>query len=127
MNEVHLTINPLSSMFQNQVHLTAISPYVYSDILYDTTEHWNARRNIIAKKGTIYIYSDHEKSNDQLVPGIKVGDGTSYLIDMPFIDNGLRDLLLHHINDSNVHVSETDRKKWGTTQYSVDGTLLKFL
>lgn len=58
-------------------------------IRYDTTANWNAQVQLTAERGVIYIYSDHAVDEDgKTVAGIKIGDGTSYLIDMPFI-NGI--------------------------------------
>lgn len=60
-----------------------------SKIQYDTTANWDAQVQLIAERGTFYVYSDHSvDENDNPVPGLKIGDGTSYLIDMPFVDMG---------------------------------------
>lgn len=60
-----------------------------SYVRYDSTAGWNAQQQLISVRGVIYIYSDHgsvtTESGDVLpVPGFKVGDGNSYLIDLPF-------------------------------------------
>ena len=57
-------------------------------VLYDTTEHWNAKPSLIARRSYIYIYSDYQMVGDQYIAGFKVGDGSSYLIDMPFCNSG---------------------------------------
>lgn len=55
------------------------------DIQYGTTEHWNSQRDLVTEKGMLYVYSDYSKTSDgKNIAGIKIGDGTSYLIDMPF-------------------------------------------
>jgi len=56
------------------------------EVLYNTTEYWDSHPEIIAAKGIIYIYSDYKIIDDKTIPGIKVGDGSSYLIDIPFSD-----------------------------------------
>ena len=86
-------------------------------IYYDTEENWNAQRDMIAKFKAIYVYSNHTYLVDQVgnrtpVPAIKVGDGTSYLIDMPFVDQDVRNYILDHISNDSIHVSERDRKFW---------------
>ena len=48
-------------------------------------------------------------SGVRFIPAIKVGDGVSYLIDMPFID----DKYAKHIADTIIHVSTDDREYWG--------------
>lgn len=58
-----------------------------ADIIHrDTTQHWNAQRTLVSKAGHIYIYTDKETVDGRNIPGIKIGDGLAYLIDMPFID-----------------------------------------
>jgi len=56
------------------------------EVLYNTTEYWDSHPEIIAAKGIIYIYSDYKIIDNKTIPGIKVGDGSSYLIDIPFSD-----------------------------------------
>ena len=46
---------------------------------HDTTANWNARSTFIPKAGEIIIYTDTHK--------VKVGDGTSTISTLPFIDN----------------------------------------
>ena len=77
-------------------------------IFYNTTEYWNSRPTLISKQGYIYIYSDYKQSEGENIAGIKIGDGTSYLIDMPFIDKPLDD----HIADAVKHVTSTERDFW---------------
>lgn len=86
-------------------------------IYYDISENWNAQANLIAERGVVYIYSDRDyvvdgSGNAIPVAGMKVGDGTSYLIDMPFTDDAIFSKLLYHINHQEVHVSEYDRIFW---------------
>ena len=77
-------------------------------IFYNTTAYWNSRPTLVAKEGYIYIYSDHKQSQGVDIPGIKIGDGTSYLIDMPFTDKPLDD----HIADTVKHVTAIERAFW---------------
>lgn len=57
-----------------------------AEILYGTTAEWNAKTDLISKRNTIYVYTDHVKNEeDQDVPGIKIGDGKAYVVDLPFI------------------------------------------
>jgi hypothetical protein len=77
-------------------------------VLYNTSEYWNARPQLIAKKGYLYVYSDYKQVDNEDVAGIKAGDGTSYLIDMPFIDKPL-DV---HIADTVKHITDEEREFW---------------
>ena len=80
-----------------------------SNIFYGTTQFWNEKPTLIATRGSIYVYSDHSKDPDNKdIPAIKIGDGTSYLIDMPFTD----DTYARHILDTVVHITAAERESW---------------
>jgi hypothetical protein len=79
-----------------------------SNIYYNTTAYWNSRPQLIAQRGYIYVYSDYKQSEGEDIAGIKVGDGISYLIDMPFIDKPLDD----HIADTVKHITSAERESW---------------
>ena len=80
-------------------------------VLYGTTEYWNLQPRLIAKEKTIYVYIDYsqdDQGND--VPGFKLGDGTSYLIDMPFTNQDMED----HIRDNVRHVTQEEKNLWNS-------------
>lgn len=78
-------------------------------VISNTTAGWNSNPGLIAKKDIIYVYSDYQKDSEgNNIPGLKVGDGSAYLIDSPFIDTSM----LEHINDKTVHVNEGQREFW---------------
>ncbi len=87
---------------------------------------WDADRDMIAEKDALYIYSDYktiQKDGQQiLIPGLKIGDGVSYLIDIPFVNDNseFEDLLLDHINNRIIHVSLNDRDFWNNKLNLVD-------
>ena len=79
----------------------------------NTTSGWNSEPTLISKANTIYVYSDYRTTTDEHgheinVPGIKIGDGLAYLIDLPFADVALTD----HMNDSVVHVTAEEKEFW---------------
>lgn len=101
---------PSSVTTNVQTAIDAINAAVAGGVQYDTEENWNAQPQLTAAKGVIYVYSNHDISaEDRFIPGIKIGDGVSYLIDMPFIDNKYA----IHIADTIIHVSTDDREFWG--------------
>lgn len=61
-------------------------------IHYDTTENWNSNPSLVGERSHIYVYSDYKveeiDGETVYIPAIKIGDGNSYLIDMPFVTNG---------------------------------------
>lgn len=78
-------------------------------VLYATTATWNSQPQLIAERGYIYIYADYRQNGEgQNIASMKVGDGTSYLIDMPFTDQ----LLYEHIMDNVRHITQQEREKW---------------
>ena len=59
-------------------------------IYYDKSENWNAQLDFIGAEGSVYIYSDYrvktdDNGNEVKIPNIKIGDGTTPLIDRPFL------------------------------------------
>lgn len=50
----------------------------------DTTAHWNAARGFVPLAGELIVYTDYRKEGNKDVPGIKVGDGRTYVQDLPF-------------------------------------------
>lgn len=75
----------------------------------------------MSQKNVLYIYSDYksiERDGEQiLIPGLKIGDGTTYLIDLPFVNDTskgseLEQLILDHINNKVIHISAEERNFW---------------
>ena len=70
----------------------------------------------------LYIYTDYktiEKDGQQyLLPGLKVGDGTSYLIDLPFLNSGdnsaINQIIMDHINNNVIHITQNERSFWNS-------------
>jgi len=94
-------------------------------VQYDTTANWATKTTLVSKKGTIYVYSDHDTVDGHYVPGIKIGDGLAFVVDLPFLDEPLYE----HINDISCHVSSADRDFWSNknrvyTDVNVPETLI---
>lgn len=88
-----------------------------ANILRGTTAYWNAQASLTADANTIYIYTDHSTVDNgdgtyTIYPAIKIGDGTSYLIDMPFVNGDLDETIQNHIQDSTVHVTAAEKDFW---------------
>ena len=84
----------------------------------DTTAHWNAQRELIAREKNIYVYTDHSVVDGVAIPAVKIGDGLAYLIDLPFVSSdvekyeNIRGLLLEHIDDDVRHITAAERNAW---------------
>lgn len=105
-----------NSEFDALLNPISVSP-AGAKIYYDTKENWDLQVDLIAKKAAIYVYSDASyqsdgHGNNTPIPALKVGDGSSYLIDMPFVNADLTEQILSHVNNELIHVSEEDREKW---------------
>lgn len=102
-----------------------------AQILSDTTENWNKKPQMISELNTVYIYVDHQTKADEegketWVPGIKIGDGKAYLIDLPFTD----ELMIAHMADLGIHVTAEEKEFWNnkvrTYMDTVEGEQLVF-
>ena len=78
-------------------------------VLYASTATWNSQPQLVSARGYIYIYADYRQNQQgQNIAAMKVGDGSAYLIDMPFTD----DLLYAHIADNIRHITQEEREFW---------------
>lgn len=71
-------------------------------IYYDKTENWNKQLDFIGQEGGIYIYSDYrvktdDNGNEVKIPNIKIGDGTTPLVDAPFIASESAETIINTI------------------------------
>lgn len=83
----------------------------------DTVEGWKSKIHYVAEKNTMYIYIDYKKDEDQdfYIPGIKLGDGKTYLIDLPFLNNINSDIdkqILQHVKNKDIHITSQQRLFW---------------
>ena len=59
-------------------------------IITKTTAEWNETPTRMSVKNTIYVYSDYRSVEDPethevtYIPRLKCGDGTTYIVDLPF-------------------------------------------
>lgn len=95
-----------------------------ANIKVKTKEEWDQDRSLISQQNTFYIYTNRTTQEDEQgnvinYPGIKIGDGTSYLVDLPFVD----DLFYNHINNLNIHVSLEDREFWNNKVRTQDSQI----
>lgn len=108
------------NMMNNAVeHVRMISPSssAFSGrITIDTTEGWNARPTYIPIKGELIIFSNRHVIDNINYPGIKIGDGMAYVVDLPFFSddetNSIMNVVNEHVNNELIHVSAEDRDFW---------------
>lgn len=92
---------------------TLIKQYIgsadFCKVLYGTTAEWNSQATLISQLDRIYVYTDYYTDSDgNPVPGVKIGDGTAYLIDRPFITK----ILDEHLANSIIHITAAERLSW---------------
>ena len=86
-------------------------------VYYDTTANWNLNPGLMSERGVVYIYSDYEYLEDEVgnrtpIAGLRIGDGSSYLIDLPFVSSLTTRMLIAHIANQTAHISEAEREFW---------------
>lgn len=87
---------------------------------HDTTANWNSCIGFIPMEGEIIIYDDyktvtyedHGETKTKRIPGIKIGSGNAYVQDLGFVDDELRDRLMEHINNQEIHVTLGEKVFW---------------
>lgn len=88
----------------------------YAKAIVDTTENWDNNLMFIPEKGLIIVYSDKgtiiRDGQTINVAGIKIGDGNSYLIDLPFVGDEWAVIMEDHIQDTNIHVTLEEKQFW---------------
>lgn len=100
-HEVKITVQDMLEYLEKAISASGAKIY------YDTKENWSKQTSLVSEKGSLYIYSDQFMSGDVPIPSIKVGDGSAYVVDLPFTTN----VIDSHIKDMTVHLSEQDRWK----------------
>lgn len=85
-------------------------------IRIDTKANWDMKIAYIPANGDIIIYSDRNTIDGVNYPGLKVGDGNAYLIDLPFVGDDIALSILNeleeHIANRDIHVTEEEKNFW---------------
>lgn len=91
---------------------------------HDTTANWDNASGFIPMPGEIIIYDDYqtvtyvvEENGQQVtktknIPGVKIGSGNAYVQDLAFVDEDLREMILSHIRDQQIHVTLGEKAFW---------------
>lgn len=86
----------------------------------DTTANWNGAIEFIPLAGEVIVYTDYsfieKEINGEIVninlPAIKIGDGLTYVQDLPFLNEEITNTLLAHIENDEAHLQEGERLFW---------------
>lgn len=94
------------------------------NVLINTTSGWQALYNQTYPRGTVLVYTDRgtvtENVNNEevtkTVPGVKISDGSTPIIDLPFVGDdviaAVRAEINAHINDNVRHITAAERAFW---------------
>ena len=77
-------------------------------VFYDTTANWAKQTSLVSERGAIYIYSDYQDDDGTDVPGLKLGDGLAFVVDLPFVGKLYDD----HLADTVSHITSAERSAW---------------
>lgn len=123
--KVNELVEHVDSLEKTAVRGSELSPVAFSGSYNDlinkpfvasTTSYWESHPTIVSEAGVVYIYTDYDKdeSNND-IPGLKYGDGTTYVASLPFIAGTVTQAMMLYWND-----------KVGVKLNEVDPTTLEF-
>ena len=118
INNIDVRLNATSSRLDSAESKISEIEDKGCTISENTTEGWSQLPSYIPKKGEFCIYTDYYKKDgsDTAYPAIKIGDGNSYLADLPFTDEGsqqqVMDKLRQHEENFNIHITPEERNFW---------------
>ena len=86
----------------------------------ESTQYWNEALGFIPLEGELIIYNDYRTIQKEVdgvmqtikVPAIKIGDGMAYVQDLPFVNEELREQILNHIDNPDIHVTLQEKLFW---------------
>lgn len=84
----HANLSAQATVVQRVTGALSMPSSGRKEVISAMTEEWNSKPNYISVKDIIYVYTDHNVISGESIPGIKVGDGVTYLIDLPFVTGG---------------------------------------
>ena len=125
-----LTENNIYTFIYDGTKWNVLGDITGKNIMIGTSSEWGEHSNYIAPSGTICIFTDHGtveiNSTTITVPGIKITDGSTPIIDLPFVGDDvtipIRNELDEHINDSIRHITASERTSW-TNKITCENTV----
>ena len=94
--------------------MNEIIKYARVQMKRDTAANWSAvGTSFVPLQGEIIVYLDYQTDgNGVTYPGIKIGDGNAYLVDLPFVTENIENILNAHIADTGIHVTAAEKTFW---------------
>lgn len=75
-----------------------------------TTEYWDSQSSLVGKESNVYVYSDYQEDSGSDVPGIKIGDGSTLLSELPFVSGNaeiINNYIETYVNSNLSEVAKT--------------------
>ena len=119
-----LSENHIYTFVYDGVNWIVLGDIADTNVLINSTSGWQILYNQIYPRGTILIYTDHGTITEivnntevtKTVPGIKISDGSTVIIDLPFVGDdvaaAIRSEINTHINDNIRHITAQERTFW---------------
>lgn len=96
-------------------HWNLVGDIASSNILIGTTQDW-INHSTTFPQGTILIYTDRVYTDvsgtTSTVMSIKISDGSTPCVDLPFVGDKIKNEIINHINDNTCHITAAERTLW---------------
>lgn len=113
----------LADVNGDQIDTTYLKVDDYSGIVAHTTEEWQQTYNTyVTKSKEIIVYTDYSSIDGKPIAGIKMGDGTTCAVDLPFITDRIEQMITDHINNTDIHVTPEEKTFWNNKVRCYYGT-----
>lgn len=131
INQINQSSIRIAGVSSGKIHvMSGKQNIIISNVIADTTENWNKKLTYIPPYGTIVIYTDRRVIDGVNYPGIKIADGTTYAVDLPFAGddtaNQICSMLNDHVQNLDIHVTPEEKTFWNNKLNCVvqDGNLI---
>lgn len=126
-NWSQLSSGGLQVPINNVTGLAEALSNVQYGIVFGTTSHWKSEPLFVPDSKQLVVWTDkgtllstvHEDGIDKTlsinVPGIKVGDGNAYNIDLPFVGDDVGSMLVQKLVEHEMltsHIKAEERQSW---------------
>lgn len=84
----------------------------YAKIVIKTQQEWLTDGFVKSIFGQIYIYTKENDNGELSSARMKVGDGKSFIFNLPFVSDSIKQLLENHIQNKDIHVTPQEKEFW---------------
>lgn len=95
---------PLGSVVYNAAGARVTGSAIVHHVYTDTTANWEAQTTYVPEDGDIIAYTDRdtitEGGTTYDVPGFKIGDGSTSVVNLPFVDAALEARMIEYVDDA---------------------------